>query len=490
MKERKMIYCADQFIRIIFLILMAAIFIATFFIDKKIDNPYPNTVWFANWVYYVVAFEVGCFVYVLLFKVSLEDKKYYFIFSLVVVSVAMWQWYVAKWMPDIGGYDFHEVRRAAISLAEGGTFTGIPYFEESMNNANIAILLSLFYRIIPNWTWITFLGALCTNFSAAFVALAVKNHTKDNKISLLCLLTGELLIGITWRAFLVYTDNFGMLFVAMTIWLMSVDMDYKIKTCLVVLVISIAVYIKVTNFLLFIACGIYLVIHYVGDNKKEYLKRFSYTVICFGIALCAVLFIQNSLRNHYSLVPDENVKDWKYMFMVGQNTDFYGVVNGGDMQLRGSFREEYSSGKEVKNACLQEAVNRIKARGLVGNISFYLCKLDVAYCDGYFHNVHSDPYYGDDNLFARIYMPGWKYYWIYATILQIIWNGIILCLLLGSLMCKNENKISYLYYLMIVGVTLYLMCFEGRSKYLFMFLPVYLAAAGISLDNIKKRMRL
>ena len=40
----------------------------------------------------------------------------------------------------------------------------------------------------------------------------------------------------------------------------------------------------------------------------------------------------------------------------------------------------------------------------------------------------------------------------------------------------------------ILGIVLYMLLFEGRSKYLFMFLPVYFTLAGIGFGRIRSRL--
>ncbi len=49
---------------------------------------------------------------------------------------------------------------------------------------------------------------------------------------------------------------------------------------------------------------------------------------------------------------------------------------------------------------------------------------------------------------------------------------------------KNENAEYLSFKITIIGITLYLLLFEGRSKYLFMFLPIYVSFAGVILSEL------
>ena len=64
---------------------------------------------------------------------------------------------------------------------------------------------------------------------------------------------------------------------------------------------------------------------------------------------------------------------------------------------------------------------------------------------------------------------------------QTVWDMVLLSLMAGIVVFRKRDFPKVLE-LCILGVTLYLMLFEGRSKYLYMFLPVYLMTAGASLQ--------
>lgn len=294
---------------------------------------------------------------------------------------------------------------------------------------------------------------------------------------------------MTWRAFLVYTDNFGMLFVAAALWLGSLEITYKVKVPLVTAAISIASYIKITNFILFIAFGVYFLLN-CAQKQREYVKRVVYAVICFGVIFSLSIGVQNLLRDQYGFVASETAKDWRYMFMMGQNTDAYGTTNSVDPGIRWEFLGRYETAKEAKNAMFDEGIRRIRERGLSGNVSFFFHKLDVVYGDGYFNNAQSHRPDWDDSFLSKVYKRGESYYWVLAAVLQIIWDAVLLCLLIGGVIYRKKDRILCLYYLIIGGVSLYIMCFEGRSKYIFMFLPAYLIAAGLSFETLTGKIHL
>ena len=49
---------------------------------------------------------------------------------------------------------------------------------------------------------------------------------------------------------------------------------------------------------------------------------------------------------------------------------------------------------------------------------------------------------------------------------------------------KSDNMFMLYIKIIILGVSAYTLLFEGRAKYLFMFVPIYLVAAGMGLNEM------
>ena len=61
------------------------------------------------------------------------------------------------------------------------------------------------------------------------------------------------------------------------------------------------------------------------------------------------------------------------------------------------------------------------------------------------------------------------------------------CILCEALMRAGREKPWVFLKLVILGVSLYLMLFEGSAKYIYMFLPFYLLLAGAGLRALLDR---
>lgn len=492
----------EKVISVFFGLLMLAILYATVILDKSVASIFPNTVKWPNFVYYLIALAIFTLIVVLVKKKKLNtniNTKIYVAIMVIVPLVVLftWQLPISKWIYYFTNEgDFGCLYKVAVGFNQGETFQDYPYFFRSPNNANLAILLSYIYKILPSWRKIIFLGAIITNLIAVITALTINNITNNRLVSVISLIVTELLVAMTWRAFIVYTDYYGMLFITLMIWAYTLKADDRLKIILISLFAACGTFVKATVFCIYLAIAIHWLFTQFKSSKKLIVP--AVVALVFWISMVGV---QTTLRSHYKLdLSDAYPKTWQYMFFVGQNANVYGVANHADNVTRDDIVDIATTiGKDnsyVKSEILRLALERVNRRGVVGNFQFYLCKLNVAYNDGYFHNVQSSSLTNVTNeLEHNIYYDllentNGKYYQISASILQVIWDGVLLLLAVGAVY-NGKSKLT-LYQMAILGITLYLMLFEGRSKYIYMFLPIYIHCAMISLANLlvitKKRL--
>lgn len=492
-----------QIINIMFFVFSVGLVISTVIFDKRVQSSAPNTVAGYNIIYYITALCILYMIYIIKKKFVRQDDISISQYNIMMITIPLlvlviWQIPVTRWIYYIIKSDFGAIMNAVIGFSNGETFANHGYFDHSPNNANYTIILSILYNIFKNWRVIIFIGAVLTNVSAILVALTVKNVCKNRFFSIISLIIAEFIQAMTWRAFIVYTDNFAMFFIAIMIWLYSINLNYKIKLPLITLAAALGTYIKMTAFIPFLAMGIFAVLVFNGlnESKKEIAVRVLYTAVC----VCTIFFVmincQNALREKYGLnLTNKYPKSWHFMFMVGQNSNYLGVNNSEDSQIRNTLLEkaidEGLGVSYVNNKLKDEALLRIKQRGLKKNIVFYTKKLNIVYNDGYFNNVQMHGDWVSDELKHNILYDilekeNGKYYQVGASILQIIWDGILLLIIICSFNgIKNRLECKYLFYkIALLGITVYLLLCEGRSKYLYMYLPIYVDFAVCFYRNM------
>ena len=124
---------------ILFALLMAAVYTATLFLDRNIDNIFENYAHWSSGGYYAVAILI----LLLVIKAAdrsrerpaLDKRVLALLMTVMAVLVAVYQYKLSRWMPVNMVSDFQVIREMAINLAEGGSFQDhLHYFQIYPNN--------------------------------------------------------------------------------------------------------------------------------------------------------------------------------------------------------------------------------------------------------------------------------------------------------------------------------------------------------------------
>ncbi|MBD5524303.1 MAG: hypothetical protein HDR04_07770 [Lachnospiraceae bacterium] len=478
-------------INLLFAIFVIALIIAVFFIDKNVETMFQNTVKWDNAGYFLLAFILLCICSWEGDTKEISYKRYKIISILIVVITAVLQGIISRWMPVKILADFSLVRESAIEIAQGGSLAGKDYFISFPNNINITVVLSWLYRIFQDWRWIIFCGSLLTNLSVLLISCSVYKISGSTFAALFIEIMGEILLGLTWRAFLPYTDNYGMVFVALMIFVYFTKIPSKYKIPMIIFCGFAGAFIKATVCVVLLAIAIHAWmknIHGLSDLKDN-LRRILLILFCCVICLGVIMKIQTVSRNNIQYEPSSIACNWTYYFMLGQNTQAYGMYNDGDSAgIRFQILQNYSEDK-WNQAFVQEALTRIKSRGLIGNIQFYLMKINLAYNDGYFHNMRqfTDEDIDKNCLYSFYLDDASGLYRIGADVMQVLWDTILLLVILDTFLFRKlySNIDDIFWKVAILGITMYLMIFEVRSKYIYMFLPVYMCYGGVIFNRFR-----
>ena len=119
-------------------------------------------------------------------------------------------------------------------------------------------------------------------------------------------------------------------------------------------------------------------------------------------------------------------------------------------------------------------------------LNFLYNKLNRVYCEGDFFwgkegNFASFDYVNGHTFIKSIYYPEGSRHGIYLYVTQGIWVAALL-LATGGWNSKMREDCT-LAHLTIIGITLFLLIFEMRSRYLIPFLPIFSAAAVFGLEG-------
>lgn len=476
-------------IKVLMGMLSISVILTTVILDNPSDFKFAsNSLSYPNILYYAAAILLiaGLIFIVGLHRDDVSENSFYKSIAVIGILTAVYQLTVSMWMMTDYGYDFGIVRRMAIELAHGGkfeTFKDLWYFLRNEQNVNIAILFSWITRVTGQWRCVIYLGALLTNFSVILSTLSLYKLLNNRRVALLFMLAGEMLFAITTRAFVAYTDNYAMFFVALLIYLYICDLPGKYKLPSIFITAAIGIWLKVTVAIAFIAICLHslLTAELEALDREKIFKLAAAVLLCGFAAFGSIRYMQPVLYAHYGYKADSSRKHGMlHFFMMGQNNERLGCAYGPDRD----FSQSFKSYSERNKANLRVGIERIKNRGVGGNALFYLKKLDIAYIDGLFNKVlpprdKTGSY--KENLLLHLYLDK-KLRIFFTNVPQVVWDAFIILFALSvfsaALFPDMEKKYSFLW-ITLLGITAYVLIFEDRAKYLYMFGPAFIVLSGI-----------
>ncbi|WP_455502954.1 hypothetical protein [Blautia sp.] len=408
-------------------------------------------------------------------------KKQKFYLLLVAISIVVFgvQLFLMKYLAKPIDFDFQKVRATAMALAFEHKFIHQNYFNLFRINRPIVFIFAMILSMFKNWMAVCAIGVIFSNLSVLLTAQIIYKVTGKKCISLFMFFMGIILFDFNFRVFVPYTDNYGVFFLAFAAFIF---VNRKDKWCWKILgVISLAIgfWIKVTGAILIIAGGIVLVGLHLPDKKKFVKNAFVLAIVFVGTYLAANGISQSYFHaNGLKETPEKQITVWHY-FMMGENDAHLGTVSSKDL----SFSCSFSTVKERNAANIKKGLKRIKNRGVSGNLFFYTYKNFQNYNDGCFSPVQKSikgEKWGD-SLVERLFLKRYDENRFYAMVEQAIWLLVLCLILVSAFNRKEENKALLYWKLVILGVSAYVLIFESRAKYLFMFLPFYLILASCGL---------
>lgn len=214
--------------------------------------------------------------------------------------------------------------------------------------------------------------------------------------------------------------------------------------------------------------------------------------ICVLVAVMWVAGLDKAvLGMNKTELDDEKAMTMTHYFMMGLNEESDGVYSEEDVNFSRSFENK----AERKKGNMEVIKQRFQKMGIGGYIR-HLAKKNIAnYNDGTFAWCREGSFFvempekassvatflrrfywwdqaGDENL-----------YQVFASIEQTVWYFVLLCIVCCIVPEKKENDAENLIALILIGVSLFLLLFECRARYLYIFSPLYVVLAGIGLNK-------
>lgn len=409
----------------------------------------------------------------------------YFLIVLFLEAMVLMQLNV---MP---GWDYGVIFDNALKYATEGTRNNavyIEYFQYFPNNILIFVLMLISIKLgnlinINPIISIEIMNVCFINFSLIMLYLTIRKKF-GVKNSIFSSIISLFFLPIYLYSPIVYSDTLSLFIGISFIYLfLNID-DNKInkKNTMIFILVGTLMFLgkslKVTSLIVLIALIINLVLKTKIKNSIIYLLTMFLSFILLNSMFNVVIVNRNSFHfnvNDYGQIPYTH---WIMMGVEDKDADnsernTYGGYNVHDYDKT----ESFATGKDAQKYNIKEYMNRVNKMGFVGYAEFLTKKSVNIWADGYyFSNVKLGISPINNNTILRKFLlqdSTTKYFGIYFT--QGVNFSFLIALIIGAVL-KVKDKCEEVDYvrLAIIGIMIFLLFWEGRSRYLVNYIPIFI----------------
>lgn len=431
-------------------------------------------------------------------------------------------------------WDVGAVHKLAINYIETGT-TETPgaweqnYLAKYDNNVPITLFLTLIFKAVSLFGISNF--ALCSQvinsaaiLGAFFMMIVAAYKLFGRRAAALAYVFGFILIIISAYAPITYTDTLGMFFVAaMLLAMVVLDKASGKKrlalSCLLGLLLVFGYLIKPTTAILFIAFVVVVLAKNLPNiTRKGFLKKgiaILLSLIAGLVVGWALYTVALGMLPNFAKYSTEQIDRYKTPIehYIGMGAlrglgPWTGCKNGGycsdyvDWVQSEDGLKSLADRKEYALSLWQDSVT---AGSPFDYLGFVIKKAVISFSDGSFGiwqeggSLNNQIVFFDNNdidvTIRQFIGPDGRYLNRFKALQYAVWLAILVIIVVSAVFVLKDRRLRQnlwlnVFYLTAIGLCLYLMLFECRARYAFLYLPVFimLASGGLGL-TIRKTYR-
>lgn len=403
------------------------------------------------------------------------------------------------------GWDAATVRNTAFQMIEHADKLIGPfamYYSYHVNQTTIAIFLSYIMRFfydfgIGNYYFGTVLvSVLFVWLSSLFLTLSVRKLSKSDSTTLFAFFLFMFLGALSPWITIPYSDTYAILFpsFALFLYVYTRETNWYFPALFLISLASIfGTLIKPQTIIILIAVVIVEFIQAFQHWKKG--------TLILSVLLMSILFAQKVTTEVYyksiytydfGIVQGRNFTYTHYL-MTGLNPFTYGAYYEEDALL--SYATGTVEEREAKN--WEVIQNRLAEYGVLGYLDFSMHKILTNFNDGTFawngeggfYVQTFDPTTPLSPFLKSLYYPDGNLHSIFFQFSQWLWLFVLGLIPLNLLNKDKSNKAKLVIILSVIGISLFTHLFEARARYLFLYLPFFVAAASFGFETMINRFR-
>lgn len=423
------------------------------------------------------------------------------------------------------GWDVGTMQNTVTVLWNGGSMQETEadiYYSRYPNNILMLYItyligkVGLLFSMQDPYHLCIYASCFCVAVSCFLGNLILRKLSRSRSIHILYVLISTPFVLLSPWIMMPYTDTFGMLFVMTAVWgLLCVDTPW-LKWFIVGFGSVLGYYIKPTCVIVFLAALLTYGLYYLTHIRREWknILALAVSAALFWIAgACVPLWVQHTFS--FTLYPEMRAPFTHYL-MMGANPDSSGGYSGYD-----AFNTfYYPTYEERKAETTKEFIRRVSGsnRGFVKRL--YTAKALKNFNDGTFawsfeggfyltYIEHGGPV---ARFFWKTFVPpnderltlieerveSFKntlevtdtsaelgtWFTLYRTVAQGVWLQVLLGIPLIILQMKQGRTEKACLITMLCGLLAFVMLFEARARYLFLYAPVFIILSLCGYDSL------
>lgn len=383
-------------------------------------------------------------------------------------------------------WDFGELYRAAINKVTQGNF-GAQY--EYISHFPFQLFLTYIFTVFLRLTMSflnphTALMLLNLAFILGTILLFYFSVRKmfNSKIAIFSLVLFLIFSPILLYTPIFYSDTISMFFIMACFYLSLHLCGETLKTAprvvlslLFGLLLFCGFQIKATTAILAIALIIFVLLIKERPSLKPAIISFSCIALTFVPPTLIFSGIRQSAVDASLEIPKAH---WVMMGLKGYGQ--FNISDYVDITL-----PHQDSSPDVQ---MEEIRTRLEDYGFWGYCGFLLKKLSYTWGDGtYFvsEKLSRSPSHPDSAIYQFVAKDG-RYFKIYNVIMNGAQVMLLVTIVVGAFLSRKDKSMIMVVKLSILGLTLFLLVWETRSRYLINYLPMLFICFIYSLDQISK----
>ena len=388
------------------------------------------------------------------------------------------------------GDDVYYILNSAMAFGRGETkFIENAYLELCPNNISITGLYGLLLRGFmavthtePGLTrlrlLLCFMQSVINVTTCLLTAAAAKRLTGSRHLAALVWLLTVLLVGLSPRFLIPYSDSTALLFpiLMLLLWLRIRETGSVTLAALLGLTAGFTYIIKPHSMIPALAALIIAVLHPLGSRPARLARLLAGTACC----LLIMFPVNSALHSAMDLRIDKEAGlNAAHYFNMGLNTEHDGCFLSKDR----AFARSFPTRAERTRGCLQQAGQRILAMGPAGMRDHLIKKCLVNNADGTFgwnldfSRVNLPEKNGLTPVIRSIVYDDGELHKGLATAQQIAWQLVLMLMPFAALAWRRadgERKCAILMLMLCcLGILLCNMLMEAKARYIFTIVPYF-----------------